>query len=491
MTRTHTNRITDEVIARKYLFDSSYNGFFYRTDASLIEQWQLWDDDDDVYQSRPRPPPSPFGLHEGLYHDDTTNELQRYLRHMDEEEEQQEQHSSCSCSPSTSSESSCTTHSSCSTESSRKATRSRANKSKTLEDSDQFNLPLSNVQSSSFEPVQRRSKKSMKKRPIIIEKILPPPINAIPILHPQLPVQSFEPAPPSSSSFPAETQIDYRVQPDSTSISYQINDRGEKITKEGNRIVYMDVVQMNPNLPPIDSHSHPTYQPRLQPHRHRTPKQIPVIDMQAIESIFEEKNSKTHRRPKLNINELLKESSKSIKHIISPEQSEVLDRYLPDYHQHSSKSSQRTESSDRTKQRSTRKTSITPSVHSSKNGSRRRHHHHNHSAITTGPGINYVERALPQPVTSNQVLSTTTTNRGNSPFRPVLTDAKLNEYISNIYGTVRSVHSTSSSTTTATNRRTNLPTDKTAVENPNYSSAFRYVQNSFNRDLLDEYRHAY
>ena len=449
----------------------------------MVEQWQLWDDDDDVYQSRPHPPPSPFGLHEGLYHDDTTKEIQRYLRHMDEEEEK---HSSCSCSSSTSSESSCTSHSSISTELSREAIRSRANKSKSLEDTDQFNLPLSNLRNSSFEPVQTRSKNSRRKRPIIIEKVLPTPITAIPILHPQLPVQSFEPAAPPP---PAETQISYQLPSDSTSISYQINDRGEKITKEGNRIVFMDVVQMNPNHPPIDPHSHQTPQHHLRSYRHRTPKQIPVIDMQSIERLFEEKHSRIPRRTKTSTDHLLQEPSKSIK----LEQSEILDRYLPNYQQqqqqHSLKSSQRTESSDRTKQRSSRKMSITPSIHSSKSSSRHHHRHPNHSTITTGPGINYVERALPLTVTSNQVTSTTT--QRNSPLRPILTDAKLNEYISNIYGTARSIHSTASSTTTTTNRRANPSANQIGVENPTYMSAFRYVQSNFNRNLLDEYRQAY
>lgn len=476
LNHTRTNRITDEAMARNYLFDSSYDGFFYRTDASVIEQWQLWDDDDDLYQSRPRPPPSPFGLHEGLYHDDTTNEIQRYLRHMDEED------SSCSCSSSTSSKSSCSTHSSISTKFSRKQTRSRSAKLKSSENIDQFNLPVSNLQTSSFEPVQTRSNTSKRNRPIIIEKVLPNPIAAIPILHPQLPVHVVDP--PVSPPQP-ESQVDYQLQSDSTSIRYEINDRGEKITKDGNRIVFMDVVQLNTNLPPIESYPRQKSASRPRSHRHRTPKQIPILDMRTIEELFHEKTSKKHRRTKTSTDHFPNEPSKSNKHLTIPEQSEVLDRYLSDHHQHSSKSSHRTTSSDRAKQRSQGKRSITSSTHSSRSKTR---HHQTYPSITTGQPINYVERPVPP---SNPISSAATTQQ-NSPFRPILTDAKLTEYISNIYGATRSIHSTSPSTSTTTNRRTDPSSiDRTAVENPTYISAFRTMQNNFNRNILDEYRHAY
>ena len=473
LNHTRANQITDETMARNYLFDSSYDGFFYRTDASLIEQWQLWDDDDDLYQSRPRPPPSPFGLHEGLYHDDTTNEIQRYLRHMDEE------NSSCSCSSSTSSKSSCSTHSSISTKFSRKQTRSRSAKLKSSEDIDQFNLPLPNLETSSFEPVQSRSNYSKQNRPIIIEKVLPKPIAAIPILHPQLPVHVVDPPPP-----PFESQVDYHLQSDSTSICYEINDRGEKITKDGNRIVFMDVVQLNNDLPPIESYPRQKSASRPRSHRHRTPKQIPILDMRTIEKLFNEKTSKKHRRTKTSTDQPSHEPSKSIQHLITPEQSAGLDRYLSDHHQHSSKSSHRTTSSDRAKQRSQGKRSIASSTHSSRSKTR---HYQTYPSTITGQALNYVERPVPP---SNQISSATT--QQNSPFRPILTDAKLTEYISNIYGATRSIHSTSPSTSTTTNRRTNPSSiDRTAVENPTYISAFRTMQNNFNRNILDEYRHAY
>jgi hypothetical protein len=70
---------------RNYLLDPAYGGFFYRTDANLIEQWELWEDD--RIPTRPHPPDSPFGEHQGLYHDDRTSDMHRYRRHMDADEQ--------------------------------------------------------------------------------------------------------------------------------------------------------------------------------------------------------------------------------------------------------------------------------------------------------------------------------------------------------------------------------------------------------------------
>ena len=280
LNRTSGNRLKDETMIRHYLFDPSYDGFFYRTDTTIIEQWQLWDDDNNLNYSRPRPPASPFGLHEGLYHDDTTNEIQRYLRHMDDEDQ------SCTCTSSSSShQSSSSTMSSISTKHSRKQNRHTLNKPKTVNDTDQFNLAFSNLQTSSFEPVLPEKKFKIIKRPIIIEKVLPKPIQPIPILNPKLPLQLTDPI--------QKLHVDCNQPEDSSSISYQINEHGEKVTKDGNRIVFMDVVRMNPNQsPPTDLQPYKSSTPRARSHRHRTSKKIPIIDMRSIEQLFNEENSK-------------------------------------------------------------------------------------------------------------------------------------------------------------------------------------------------------
>ena len=347
------NRLTDETMARNYLFDPSYDGFFYRTDASLIEQWQLWDDDD-LTNSRPRPPASPFGLHEGLYHDDTTDEIQRYLRHMDDEDH------SCSCSSSTSStNSSIKTMSSASTEYSRKTNRSRLQKSKTMDDTDQFNLPLSNLQTSFFEPIQSRKNTTRKKRPIIIEKVLPKSAVSIPILYPKLP--------PSTSNSPnsnEEILLDSHQPFDSTSISYEINDRGEKITKQGNRIVFMDVVRMNTDPKAIESPSYQssTSRRRHRSHRHPVSKQIPIIDLQSIERLFNEKDSTNPPRASITTEHRAKEQTQYTHHSTTPAQFEIIEQYFEDYQ------GNKIQSPDRSKQASSsRKSSTYSSTHSSKN----------------------------------------------------------------------------------------------------------------------------
>ncbi len=393
--RTNGNRFNDEIILRHYLFDPSYHGFFYRTDTSLIEQWQLWDDDDDLNKSRPRPPASPFGLHEGLYHDDTTNEIQRYLRHMDDEDK------SCSCTSSiTSNQTSTSTVSSISTKYSRRPNRYSSNKSKPIDDTDQFNLSLSNLEKSSFEPIQSEKKsKTKKKRPIIIEKVVPNPFSTIPILNPKL-------TPPSIDRL-QESQVDCN-----------------------------DVIQMNPKQSSIDLPSYKSSSTHAHSYQHRTSNKIPIIDMRSIERLFNEENSKNQRRLSLNV-----DNQSQIKTTPDP-----IDK----------------------KQR---KPSVISSTHSSKNES-----HRNHSTITAGPAINYVERPFVSSLPQNQIIS---------PIPPVLTDAKLNEYISNIYGTTRSIKSNSSS---ATNQGSK---SNTSVVNPTYMSTFRYMQSSMNRNLLEEYRNAY
>ena len=136
------------------------------------------------------------------------------------------------------------------------------------------------------------------------------------------------------------------------------------------------------------------------------------------------------------------------------------------------------ESTDKKSQQ--RKSSLISSTHSSKNETYRNHS----STITAGPSINYVESPFIPSLPPSQIISPI---QHNSPIPPVLTDKNLNDYVSNIYGTTRSVRSTSSSTT----QQGNKSLTNSAVVNPTYVSTFRYMQSSMNRNLLEQYRNAY
>lgn len=393
--RRKSKRSIDEEMLRTSLLDSSSNGYFYRTDASLIEQWQLWDDDENHHNTRPRPPPSPFGLHEGLYHDDTAHEIHRYLRRMDEDEKQ-----SCSCHSSSSQKST----SSSSIESSQK-------RHSHFNNIDQFHSSLLNQQTSSFEPVVSRHRHCKHtKPPIIIEKILP-------------------------TSKP-KSRLDRQTSIKSKPIPYRINEHGEKITDEGNRIVFMDVVQMNST-----EQTEPSSKPSI-PHerRVRSRRSIPVIDLESLERLYDDKS---HR-------------------ISTPNQFDIIEQYFED------KQGRKYPSNNVTLQSLVNQTESIhlddkqrrTSLQSSAN-SKSQHHHRSQSTLTKGTPIHYVERPT--------ILSATHSRQQT----PILTNAKLQENISNIYGTARSSRSNSS---------------KSSKQNP---SAFRYVQTNINRDLIKEYRNIY
>ncbi len=465
-------RLTDESIIRNYLFDPSYDGFFYRTDASIVEQWQLWDNDD-IIGSRPRPPASPFGLHEGLYHDDTTDEIQRYLRNMDDEE-----HHLCSCSYSNSSKSSHST-SSISTEHSRRRNRHYSNEQKLSDDSDQYDASFSHLQTSSFEPIIAQNTfetKKSRQAPIIIEKVVPKSVVPIPILNPKLPEQSLD-----HSNSIEESNLKYVPPSNFSSFSYQINENGEKITKNGNRIVFMDVVQMNTDKKPIDSQSYIPIRPHPRSHRQRSSKHTPVIDIPRIEQLFNEKNSKNQRHISINTDNKSKDQPNHINPLPILDKLETVVEYFEDYYENQMKLNDQIVQSDSSsikKQR--RKSSTTSSTNSSKNET---HHRHKHSTLISGPTINYVERPLIPSVTPTQVSSDI---KQNNPLPPVLTNEKLNEYVSNIYGIARSIKSSSSST-----HQEIKSLDNITVTNTGSIPQLRYMQNSIDRNLLEEYRNAY
>lgn len=279
-------------VSRQVLLDPSLNGFFYRTDFTVIEQWQLWDDVDST-GIRPRPPASPFGQNQGLYHDDLTGEIQQYLRHMDMEE-----HSSSSSRSTSSSE--------C-----RRRHHRSPSKSNTL------TKPFALARNSSFDPttIPLSQPREQPKPPIIIEKILP---NTL-----------LSPRSPYALDQPHEILDDE---------PYSINEHGERISREGNRLVYMDVIR------PLDSQS-------TKIHRKRS-KKVPVLDLRSLENLFHQ--SEHHQR------------SSDSNHL------EIVEGYFEDAHGRKMKLNgndaqtvlERFETSNR----------------------------HHSSTITSGPDINYVER---------------------------------------------------------------------------------------------------
>ena len=477
LNRMNSNRLTNESIIRNYLFNPSFNGFFYRTDASVIEQWQLWDNDD-LIGSRPHPPASPFGLHEGLYHDDTSHEIQRYLLHMENEED------SCSCNYSIKPSSS--SSSSISTKYSHRQSEQSSIKQKTpdSDDTDQFNISVLNLETSSFEPVSTQNSFKTKKPPIIIEKILPKSIPSIPILNPKLPKQLSE-----HSNSTQEVNLNYIPVSNDSSISYRINERGEKITKEGNRIIFMDVVRPNLNKNQTDLQSYTPSISKSRSHGKRSSKKhLPIYDVESIQRLYNEKKSKNQQQTNLNTTENVNNDSDHTKPTSTPDSLEITGGFFEDSHGHKTKLNQfevqsildHFESSSKIKQQ--RINSIISSTSSSKSGS---HNRRSHSKTTTT--ISSINREEDPSITTVSQIQGIPIKKLTSPTLSILTNDKLHEYVKNIYGTPQSIKSSSSST-----RQESIKSlDKTAVMNTAYVSAFRYMQSSINPNLIREYRNAY
>jgi hypothetical protein len=393
-----------------------------------------------------------------------------------------EEHScSCSCSSKSSSLASSIT-----TEYSRRQNRHRrSNKEKLNDDTDQFNASFSQLQTSSFEPVSTQNHLDLKEtgqKPIIIEKVAPKSISSIPVLNRKLPQQALN----SSDSSP-KTNINYISSSDFPSFSYEINERGEKITKEGNRIVFMDVVRPTKAKKPTEP---PTYVPlksRSRPHRQRPSKHIPVVDIQSVEKIFKEKKSKIQRRATLTTNKHSEDYLNDTKDLTTVDMFEILDGYYEDHDGHKIKLSNheaqslldQLESSDKKKPQ--RKNSVMSSTDSSKSEIR---HRHTRPIFTIAPSVHYGER----PSIPSLSQSQTSSARKQKPPAPlVLTDDKLHEYVSNIYGTARSAKSSSSSD----NHEERKPLNETAVIEVGYASALRYMRSSLNSNFLRQQHHAY
>ncbi|CAF0904645.1 unnamed protein product [Adineta ricciae] len=485
LNRANPIQLKDEHTARKYLLNPSYGGYYYRTDASLIEQWQLWDDDD-VSGCRPHPPDSPFGLHEGLYHDDTTQEIRRCLRHMDSEENL----CSCSCS----SDKSCSS-SSVSTQYTRRKSRQRRSKRQSSPtDTDQFEMSFSQLVASTFEPIRpNTTSKSKRKRrkPIIIEKVLPKPVPCTSGVNMR---SSEQPEDPSRSH--PKSELVYIPSSDTSCFSYDVNEYGEKITKEGNRIIFMDVVRPSKKINFADPPSYIPVTPD-KPRRRRRPKSarhIPVIDLQQLDKLINEQQSKAQRRASLQSEHTVSHDLHQENYLATPDMLDILNKFFGlNFESRFYSNDKEIQTTidyvtlhGQKEQEQKRKSSSKSSTASSKSGIRL---HHNRSTITPATrehSIHSLQEQLTIPSPLHSQLSSI--NKQKSPPAPsILTDQKLDQYISDIYGTPDSTNSITSSSHHPEQQVAN----QAAVLNAGYISAFRYMQSSMNANYLNSFHHAY
>jgi hypothetical protein len=247
---------------------------------------------------------------------------------------------------------------------------------------------------------------------------------------------------------PPQYILEQSQQPDDNSIPYsdiyQVNERGEKITQEGNRILFMDVIQ-----PDIINNKHESKPSKT--HRKRS-KHIPMIDLRTFENLLQDKQSKQHEK---NINN---------QDLSTSDMLEIVEGYFEDYKgrklklngDDAQKILDHFEASHKKQHRQT-------SNSNNKTHRRRR----SHSTLTTGPSVNYVERSAIKPPSIEQEQQSISSN----------------EYVSNTYGTSSSPSHYDSQPSDDTN---NIP----GIEQ-DYISPFRYMQSSVNPILFREYRHAF
>jgi hypothetical protein len=306
----------------------------------------------------------------------------------------------------------------------------------------------------------------IKKAPIIIEKVVPNPIKTRRrkyIL--EQPQQSF------NQSIPIQQQTDGNYIPFSD--TYQINERGEKITSEGNRIVFMDVIQPNVINDNIEPKPHLTPKSRRKHSRH-----VPVIDLRSVESLLRDKKSQQRRKSRDHKEENLEDP-----HLSTSDMLEIVEGYFEDYRGRKLKLNGHDAQTMLDHLESSNKKLHRRTSHS--NEKTHRHHRRNHSTLTAGPGVNYVERPSIQPPPEPAAIE--------PPPQPVLSvsnTAQVDEYVSNIYGTPEKTSQPSSAINHQETPSSNN-TDPMAVTNPNYISAFRYMQSSVNPLLLREYRNVF
>jgi hypothetical protein len=349
--------------------------------------------------------------------------------------------------------------SSCSCSSSSTDDHHHRSKSKTKHQTDPLNASLSHSHTSSFDP-SIQNNIEIKKVPIIIEKVVPNPmITTRQKYSLEQPEQSFNPI--------QQTDEDYLP----FSETYQINERGEKITKEGNRLVFMDVVQ--PNTINNNNNNTAELQPYKAPRSHRKRSQhIPVIDLRSVESLMKKSKSKPSRNIADN-EEIQFEND----HLSTSDMLEIVEGYFEDYKGRKLKLDgddaqallDHVELSYQTKRR--------------RRNSRNTHHHHRrtHSTLTAGPGINYVERSSirPKSIESQQ-----------QPTPSALNNEQVDQYVSNIYGPT--INSLEPAATIPHGPESNNDVNQlTTVADPEFISPFRYMQSSINPLLLREYRNVF
>ncbi len=421
-------------INRNVLLDPSLDGFFYRTDAIIIEKWQLWDDDD-LTGSRPRPPASPFGLHQGLYHDDLTNEIHKYLRHMDDEER------SSSCSSSSSS----TDHN-----------RHHHEKSKTF----------SHLHTGSFDPSSIPNNMGTKKLPIIIEKVVPNPMITRP------PQYLLEQSDQSFNPFIPIQQSDNNCIPFSE--TYQINEHGEKITQDGNRILFMDVIQPNMIDNKLETKSYITPKSRRKRSKH-----IPIIDLRSVENLLQEKKFK-QREKSIDKHEKNFEDN----HLSTSDMLEVVESYFEDYQGRKSKlnnddAQTMLEHFQGSHKKEHRRTKSPDNITHHRRRRKR-------STLTAGPSVNYVERpAIRAPSQPKSI------EPEQQSISTVLNNEQVDEYVSNVYGTPEKTSRPSSPINHQESQQSSTNTNKNIAIQQDYLSPFRYMQSSVNPLLFREYRNAF
>ncbi|CAF1187784.1 unnamed protein product [Didymodactylos carnosus] len=542
------------------IFDTELDGYFYKTDTALIEVWQLWDEDD---VERPKPPPSPFGYHQGIIHDDTINELNNHLKHMDDNEEKRSRSCSCSSRSSsrTSSSSDCPSQMLFRPNSSASKHSRRRQLSFTSSNNDQFNPTFSHLQTSTFEPVGANASQN-DSNPVVIEKYISeqqkpesvafrnnfqtfsndnnhypqknyileqssPSLPSFPVLHP-----TFYQPQEQQIQYVQEQQIQYApVNTPLTDLNnFQVNEKGERITNSGNRIVFMDVVTPSLNMQqmihrPADTHrwpqqqqiittstpytpyQHPEYRfneppvnstkkivrkkhsPNRVPRQRSRRRQIPVIDIQNIEHLLEGPSN----------TERLYNPLTRTKH---GRDFEMIDGYLEDNSGRKLNLNRDDAESMLTKLRQDdHRASTSSSMSSSKGSNIIRQSKH---STTLGSAINYAERGINRSFLKNlpdSQLSTMVSSKHSANLtQHSLGSDHVKQYVENIYGaSQREQLKPKESKRSTSNKSDNQPSQPITttlfqpqqVTNETYMSPLRYMQNNITPLLLREYRKPY
>ena len=337
----------------------------------------------------------------------------------------------------------------------------------------QYNASFSHSQKSSTNPslLSLQHNNMMINRPqlapIIIEKVVP---NSMPIAPKQSPKFIMQQSPNFimqqprqsllSSTSTKQTNIKYAPYSD----TYQVNKRGEKFTKEGNRILFMDVIQPNIKNDKIVPEPYKTPKIRSRSHRRRS-KHIPVIDLQSVENFIKEHKKSKSRRISIDNNEQGFEDYR----LATSDILEIVDGYFEDFQGRKMSLNGHDAQSMLDHLEATKKTRH-----------RRKSRHRSHSILTSGPSINYVERASIQSLSQREFIEPP-----QQPISPEFNSEQVNEHVSNISeNTIQSIESSKTQP-----EMEYLENNNTAsMVDLDYMSPFRYMQSSINPLLLREYR---